>query len=98
MNKDTRAGPLMASTQICQRVGIAADHGGYELKEYLAKKLREAGYEVVGFGDREPNVNDDYPDYVVPLACAVGSGEVARGVAICGSGLSRSGAAGKDKC
>ena len=87
MNKDTRAGPLMASTQICQRVGIAADHGGYELKEYLAKKLREAGYEVVGFGDREPNVNDDYPDYVVPLACAVGSGEVARGVAICGSGV-----------
>ena len=95
MNKDTRAGPLMASTQICQRVGIAADHGGYELKEYLAKKLREAGYEVVGFGDREPNVNDDYPDYVVPLACAVGSGEVARGVAICGSGVGASVCANK---
>jgi ribose 5-phosphate isomerase B len=80
MNKDTRAGPLMASTQICQRVG---------------KKLREAGYEVVGFGDREPNVNDDYPDYVVPLACAVGSGEVARGVAICGSGVGASVCANK---
>ena len=43
MNKDTRAGPLMASTQICQRVGIAADHGGYELKEYLAKKSEGGG-------------------------------------------------------
>ena len=71
MNKDTSDKPLMALTQTCQRVGIAADHGGYELKEYLVKRLREAGHEVIGFGDREPNVNDDYPDFVVPLARAV---------------------------
>ena len=36
-----------------QRVGIAADHGGFELKEFLAGKLREAGYEVTDFGDRQ---------------------------------------------
>ena len=95
MNKDTRAGPLMASTQICQRVGIAADHGGYELKEYLAKMLREAGHEVIGFGDGSRMSNDDYPDFVVPLACAVASGEVARGVAICGSGVGASVCANK---
>jgi ribose 5-phosphate isomerase B len=95
MNKNSRDKPLAALNLTCQRVGIAADHGGYELKEYLAEKLREAGYEVVAFGDREPNANDDYPDYVVPLARAVASGEVARGVAICGSGVGASVCANK---
>jgi len=66
---------------------MAADHGGFELKEYLAGKLREARYEVVDFGDSQPNPDDDYPDFVVPLARAVASGEVDRGVAICGSGV-----------
>jgi ribose 5-phosphate isomerase B len=66
---------------------MAADHGGFELKEYLAGKLREARYEVVDFGDSQPKPDDDYPDYVVPLARAVASGEVDRGVAICGSGV-----------
>jgi ribose 5-phosphate isomerase B len=66
---------------------MAADHGGFELKEYLAGKLREARYEVVDFGDSQPKPDDDYPDYVVPMARAVASGEVDRGVAICGSGV-----------
>lgn len=68
-------------------VGIAADHGGYELKEYLVTMLREAGAVVVDFGDRLLEPSDDYPDFVVPLARAVVSGEVKRGVAICGSGV-----------
>jgi ribose 5-phosphate isomerase B len=95
MNKDTNDESSMALTLTCQRVGIAADHGGYELKEFLVKRLKEAGHEVIGFGDREPNVNDDYPDYVVPLACAVACGEVERGVAICGSGVGASVCANK---
>ena len=70
-----------------KRIGMAADHGGFELKEYLAGKLREARYEVVDFGDRQPKPDDDYPDFVVPLARAVASGEVDRGIAICGSGV-----------
>ena len=70
-----------------KRIGMAADHGGFELKEYLAAKLREARYEVVDFGDSQPKPDDDYPDFVVPLARAVASGEVDRGVAICGSGV-----------
>jgi len=70
-----------------KRIGVAADHGGFELKEYLAGMLREAGYEVVDFGDSQPKQDDDYPDFVVPLARAVARGEVDRGVAICGSGV-----------
>ena len=68
-------------------IGIAADHGGYELKQYLAGRLREADHEVIDFGDRQPKPDDDYPDFVVPLARAVARGEVDRGVAICGSGV-----------
>lgn len=68
-------------------VGIAADHAGHELKEYLSMMLREAGAEVVDFGDLQPVPGDDYPDFVVPLARAVAAGQVERGVAICGSGV-----------
>jgi ribose 5-phosphate isomerase B len=57
------------------------------LKEYLAGMLREAHFEVVDFGDGRPKPDDDYPDFVVPLARAVSRGEVDRGVAICGSGV-----------
>jgi ribose 5-phosphate isomerase B len=70
-----------------KRVGIAADHGGFEAKQYLAGKLREAGYEVVDFGDSQLKQDDDYPDYVVPLARAVARDELDRGVAVCGSGV-----------
>jgi len=76
-------------------VGIACDHGGFELKEILANRLRLAGYVVTDFGAREKKDADDYPDYVVPLARAVAAGEVSRGVAICGSGVGASIAANK---
>jgi len=78
-----------------KRIGVAADHGGYELKEYLGRMLREAGYEVTDFGDRQPNSQDDYPDFVVPLARSVARGDVERGVAICGSGVGASVVANK---
>ena len=76
-------------------IGIASDHGGYELKEYLVGMLREAGHEVIEFGDRQPKLDDDYPDFVVPLARAVARGDVERGVAICGSGVGASVVANK---
>ena len=72
------------------RVGIAADHGGFELKVFLAGKLREAGYEVTDFGDRELRSDDDYPDFIIPLARAIAAGMVDRGVGICGSGVGAS--------
>jgi ribose 5-phosphate isomerase B len=69
------------------RIGIAADHGGFELKQYLEARLREAGHQVNDFGDHWPHPDDDYPDYVIPLARAVACGDMERGVAICGSGV-----------
>jgi len=70
-----------------QRIGVAADHGGFELKQFLEAKLREAGHLVNDFGDHQSRSDDDYPDYVIPLARAVARGEVDRGVAVCGSGV-----------
>jgi ribose 5-phosphate isomerase B len=69
------------------RIGIAADHGGFELKTQLTPALKAAGHDVVDFGAHELVVGDDYPDFVVPLARAMATGEVTRGVAICGSGV-----------
>lgn len=76
-------------------IGIAADHGGFELKQYLVGMLREAGYLVTDFGDRRSQPDDDYPDFVVPLARAIAAGTVDRGIAICGSGVGASIAANK---
>jgi len=77
------------------RLGIAADHGGFELKERLKEELAEMGHEVVDFGASDYDPQDDYPDYIVPLARAVAKGEVERGLAICGSGVGASVAANK---
>ena len=68
-------------------VGIATDHGGFALKEELVARLRAAGHEVVDFGADKLSPDDDYPDFVVPLAQAVAAGTIARGVAVCGSGV-----------
>jgi len=77
------------------RVGIGSDHGGFLLKEQVAEQLRGAGYEVLDFGAHQLIAGDDYPDYIIPLARAVASGEVDRGVALCGSGVGASIAANK---
>ena len=77
------------------RVGIAADHGGFILKGEVAAFLRGKGHEVVDFGAHQLDATDDYPDFVIPLARAVATGEVERGVAICGSGVGASIAANK---
>jgi ribose 5-phosphate isomerase B len=77
------------------RVGIATDHGGFDLKEDLVEHLRAAGHQVVDFGACAQNPDDDYPDFVIPLAQAVAGREVERGVAICGSGVGASVCANK---
>ena len=68
-------------------VGVCTDHGGFELKNQLAQRLRAAGHEVTDFGAFSLDPRDDYPDFVVPLARAVADGKVVRGVAVCGSGV-----------
>jgi ribose 5-phosphate isomerase B len=77
------------------RVGIATDHGGFELKEVLVAHLRDAGHEVVDVGAYSLNPADDYPDFVIPLAQAVAARSVERGVAVCGSGVGASVCANK---
>ena len=77
------------------RIGVATDHGGFDLKEALLAPLRAAGHEVVDFGAHHSTPDDDYPDFVIPLAQAVASGTVEGGVAICGSGVGASVCANK---
>ena len=77
------------------RVGIATDHGGFGLKEELITYLNKAGHEVFEYGAAALAPDDDYPDYVIPLAQAVAAGKVERGIAICGSGVGASVCANK---
>ena len=77
------------------KIGIAADHGGFELKEKLKAYLAVPGREVKDFGAKILKPDDDFPDFVVPLARAVASGEVERGIAVCGSGVGAAVAANK---
>lgn len=53
------------------RIYIGADHGGYQLKEELKKYLGEIGHEVEDMGAHELNPEDDYPDFVFPVALRV---------------------------
>ena len=76
-------------------IGIAADHGGFKLKEILAARLRSAGHEVIDYGAHELTPDDDYPDFVIPLGQAVAAGRVDRGLAVCGSGVGASVCANK---
>jgi len=77
------------------KIGIAADHGGFELKEQLMAYLKPLGYEIEDFGAHELDTSDDYPDFIVPLAQAVAAGKLSRGIAVCGSGVGASVAANK---
>ncbi len=77
------------------KIGIAADHGGYVLKEEMKSWLTSLGHDVKDFGALQLNPADDFPDFVVPLAKAVASKEVERGIAVCGSGVGASIAANK---
>lgn len=76
-------------------IGIAADHGGFDLKIQLLAALTVAGYVVQDFGALQLVEGDDYPDFVIPLARAVSVGEISRGLAICGSGVGACVAANK---
>ena len=77
------------------RIGIAADHGGFDLKGEVQKFLEGKGHEVEDFGAYNLDNGDDYPDFVVPLGYALAAGSIARGVAVCGSGVGASIAANK---
>jgi ribose 5-phosphate isomerase B len=77
------------------KIGFATDHGGYILKEPILNALRNSGHTLEDYGAYSLNPEDDYPDFVIPLARAVARREVERGIAICGSGVGASFAANK---
>jgi ribose 5-phosphate isomerase B len=72
-----------------ERIPIASDHAGFEMKEKISKALTALGFDVRDLGTSSP-ASTDYPDYAHPLAEQVSSGEVKRGVLMCGTGLGMS--------
>ena len=67
-----------------KKIGIASDHAGYQLKEFVIGYLDSKGYDVYDFGTNSEE-SCDYPDYAHPLAEAIEKGELPRGIAMCGS-------------
>ena len=66
-------------------VGVACDHAGYPLKQFVLQYLDKKGYPYKDFGTYSDE-SVDYPDFAHPLAEAIESGEVYPGIAMCGSG------------
>lgn len=70
-----------------QKILIASDHAGFELKQNLILFLRDLGYEVKDYGAHSFVAEDDYPDYIIPLARDISeSGGLKQGIIIGGSG------------
>jgi ribose 5-phosphate isomerase B len=72
-----------------EKILIASDHAGFELKEQLERALGELGFDVQDLGTNSPE-STDYADYAHPLAQKVSNGDVKRGVLLCGTGLGMS--------
>lgn len=81
------------------KIYIGSDHVGYEWKEILKKYLEELslGYEVIDKGAFKFDENDDYPDYITPVAEAVAEDRESRGIILGGSGQGEAMCANKTK-
>ena len=77
------------------KIGIAADHGGFELKQIIHTFLQSLGHTVKDFGAFDLDPLDDFPDMIIPLARSVAHKEIERGIAVCGSGVGATIAANK---
>ena len=89
---EARGGATLAPVKIA----LGADHAGYELKQELATRLVNSGYQVVDVGTNSTD-SVDYPDFAEALGRAVLKGQAERGVLVCGSGAGASIAANKLK-
>jgi ribose 5-phosphate isomerase B len=76
------------------KVALGADHAGFELKERVKARVQELGHEVLDLGTCS-TAPVDYPDFAAAVALAVRSGQVQRGILVCGSGVGASIAANK---
>jgi len=81
---------------MAKKIGLAADHAGFEEKEKVKKTLDELGIEYVDLGTTSAD-SVDYPDYAKKVAEGVASGEYDQGVLVCGSGTGMAIAANKVK-
>jgi ribose 5-phosphate isomerase B len=72
---------------VSEIIPIASDHAGIEMKNRLVAELKKLGYQPDDIGGQDANEPDDYPDYAHPLASEVSTGEVQRGILLCGSGI-----------
>ena len=69
------------------KVAVGADHAGYTLKGEIVSWLESEGHQVNDLGAYHLDPDDDYPDFAVAVAGSVSSGEVERGILVCGSGV-----------
>lgn len=69
------------------KIALAADHGGFELKNKVVKWLEDENHEVVDLGNHVYDAKDDYPDFAILLGKAVSEKKAERGIVICGSGI-----------
>lgn len=72
-----------------KKIAIGSDHGAYRLKGLFVERLKAEGYTPVDLGT-DSEASCDYPDYALAVARAVATGEAARGVLLCGSGIGMS--------
>src|SRR5260370_11425466 len=72
---------------MAEKIFVGADHVGFKLKNRLVDELKKLGYEPIDVGPKTLDPADDYPDYAKPVAKAVSTGAVQRGVLTCGTGL-----------
>ena len=77
-----------------QSIAIASDHAGFELKQHIANRLREAGHEVEDHGTDSAD-STDYPDYAHAVSRDVESGDVDLGILVCHTGIGMSMAANR---
>jgi len=81
---------------VTERIAVAADHAGADLKAAMSEVLRERGYEVLDLGTNGPE-SVDYPDFAAKLAAALAEGQASRGVLVCGTGIGISIAANRHR-
>jgi ribose 5-phosphate isomerase B len=73
-----------------EKIAIASDHAGVELKAAVSELLTSEGFEVMDLGPDSPEQSVDYPDFGKAVAKRVSEGDVERGVLICGTGIGMS--------
>ena len=79
------------------KIAIGCDHAGFILKHIVMEQARKHGNEIIDLGTDNAQTPVDYPDFAAKVAVAVASGQVARGILLCGSGIGASITANKFK-